>query len=158
MYKTKSLFRTGKDPLNLKCSNGRIVNVRASADEKDEFFIVGRLESLSDVALDTMKCGDLLKTQAISPFVRILHVVGSCQQGFSGNRGEQGIVLFNPADPASGKDMLPVENSIVEQILRSIGLIGDQKTLDHNKPLNVFICEGVGVSRQVSRMLQSDGK
>jgi hypothetical protein len=51
--------------------------------------------------------------------------------------------------------MFPIEDCIVEQILRSIGLIGDQETLDHNKPLNVFICEGIGVARQVFLMLQS---
>lgn len=148
------LFATGKGPLNLKCSDGSVVNVRGLADKEYEFFVIGKFDSPSDLVVNSMDHGNLLKTHPERGSVRILRMVGSGNHGFSCDGGKKHVAILDPSNPTSSEDVLSIEHGIVEQILHSASATGNQETLDHRESFCI-VCEGIGVARQFARGLSA---
>ena len=133
-----SSFRSS--PRYAKYSDGSVINVRVIADKKDDFFVTGFFNGSSDPGFCPFDGFNFLKSDC-SDFVRpqIVHVLGESEESFGSKICKLSVSVFDYPYSAGRKDVLPVEDRIINQVLLSIGRVRDGETLDkHDDSSGVF--------------------
>ena len=140
-------------PLHAKCGNGSVINIRVVADKKDNFFVTGFFNGSSNPDFRPFGGLNFLESDCLE-FVRpqIVHVVRESGEGVVCNLGKMSVTIFDCPYSAGRKDMLPVEDRIINQVLLSIGSIRDEKTLDkHDESSGAFyFSEGFETAKRVA--------
>lgn len=149
----------GTAPVDIELLDGGVVHVGLAADEKHDFFVVGRFQRLAH----PYGGGDGGRNfhQVDTPQPRVFRV---CQQGIEGGLGrlcDARITLLDATDAAGGEHVLVVGNGVEDEIdlPAFIGRQLNHEALAHWVSLgSVVVCEGLLAARSMLACLFHGGR
>lgn len=150
----RSLQGIDSIPLHIQGGDGRIVNRRGPADEKQDVFVVGRFHCLADAQRSRLDGADFLKADGAPSVVRIFHISAQSFERLPRDGRDFSIIAHNTPHPAGGENVLAIQHGVVKQKLKRAGRL-DAVTLDHVfLPVGkVYFSEGAETARSIAQAL-----